>query len=279
MIDIEKVNSSYLHNIAFGFEAGLRVPEIRYIEKTPEDELQGMRSNGNWTEDSGMMIRKKDGSRIICIDFWDGEKFIYPHIAINDRRLLGGGQGPQLEANSVTLFRNIDRICIDEFRKIAHLIKQREDTYRGYVTLEVTITPTDTWFGSVGFGLVADYIFLLSKLYGIDISQDVPDWGIDHAHNFVCSLRLWAYPYSSVNNARVIEILPYQNGMDISYGEDCYIVMSGGKRIFDCWKRLYDSIPEGITEHGVCYRTDGDDLAKRTYHTLKKEEIICHGGG
>ena len=145
-------------------------------------------------------------------------------------------------------------------------------SFRSFAILPVLLLAS-----APAFGLVADYINLLSKLYDIDMEQQEPDFSRSHMYNFVCSLRLWGYPYTPENNARIIEMLPYDNGMDIAYADESYIVMSGGKRIYDCWKKLYDSIPKGIEEFGVCFRTDGDDMPRRVYHILKQDKMICRG--
>lgn len=276
MIDTVLINTSLKENFSFGWQAGLKMPDFKFYNATPPEEWAGITTNGKWIVEDGIAIRKKEGSSVACIDYWDGEKFCYPHIAINDKGLLNESQGPQLDANSVTLFRNRDRICRDEFRKIAHLIKQREFTYRGFVTLEVTLSPDGVWYNGIQFGLVEDYLFLLSKLYGIDlIDVDTPDWNAPTEYNFVCSLRMWTYEHDRKFQVIAIRTPDFIDGMNIESIENFIIVTSGGKRIYDCWKKLYESIPENLPSIGVCCRTDGDDFPKRIYHTLKQEKIIC----
>ncbi len=273
---IETITRSPLFNYSFAFDAGLHVPELKYLKNLSEDEIYEIQKDVRWLiKYPYFAVRRVDGVYATLIDYWDGERFSFPHVSFNNRYLLDGDQGVELGANAITLFKNRDRIGEEEFSKIGKTLADRGETEPTYVLLDCFISKNGIFFYGIDFDLVPDYLSVFSKLYGVGVEFfDYPNPTTPTIHNFSSSLRLYSYPYSPSDNIKMIESLPIDHRMELAITPECFIVLSSGKRVYDCWRNLYASIPIDLKEFGICYRTDGDKMAKDAFFKLKRDKYI-----
>lgn len=274
MLDTNVINVSAARKISFGFEAGLRVPELAYLKSLGEMKQKALFDDPNWAiyTDEGIAV-KESRHRYSIVGLWENGSLGFQHVIINDNALLSGGQGDLLDANAVTIFKNIHGIAGISVKKIERELNRKEYVERSFVEISLGVCEGEHCFHGISFGLVPDYVVALCELYGVKDTADVGScFDAELQQNFVSTLRLHAYPYDEIENVSVVENTPERlmAGMKLVEFADGYLVVGSGSRIYDAWRNLYKSINQAIRLYGVCYRVDGDRMAKEVYREMKR---------
>lgn len=268
---IQEVATQQQHNIGTAFELGF-APEIVFLKNQPPEVQQQYISNLGWDiHSTGIAIKRPEGYPLTFSKWYSEGDYFSPIIAIKDKYMLTEEQGPELEENCITMFHNWSPALDIYFEKMANLITEKEPGYIGLVAMDVILSQNAVYYRNIKFTENYDYFYCMAKLNGVSLeklSDNLRDGIHTKSEGFAASLRLYAYPYNSTKN----------KGFDLSDIEtheidDCMIKCGRGDTIKNTWKDIYKDLSQ-YTKHGLCYRTDGSDRARRTYNMLKREKYL-----
>ena len=260
MIDVSETPQ----NIALAFEIGLKVPETLFFGSFDDDKKKEVFMSGEWDVVApNLALAHKGDFELTCSAFWDGNKFSLWMLSFKDRYLLSGSQGGKLPENCLTIYPG----KIIQLKKQFKLLSARDPEYRGFINIDITPVNGKLYYKKIWFGAHWDFLHCLSELYEKPLDALFKTERIDDipVEGFACSTRLYAIPYDAIENKIAVE--------GFKEGEDCWIAVGRGKNIKETWHELYKSVT-GINKLGLCYRIDGDVMARRTFAYLKKEKYI-----
>lgn len=258
------------HEIALAYDMGLVVPDVKFIgnEDIELDNSWYMAIPGK------LIIKKIPGIDVSLSVWWDGEKFSFYTVVVSDPYMMNGGQGPALESNIITVFPGKIQCLKSPLSKLAAIIREREPYYKGFVILDVILNDQKAYYKRIHFGTTYDIIYAMGTL--VDMNPDdliafiERDGNMKKPEGFSASLRLYAYPYEPDLNFHVVISGPE---IKAHRGPECFFLTEKGRTIRETWKKIYKHT-YGLQEYGVCYRTDGDNKARKVFNRLKREHYL-----
>jgi hypothetical protein len=273
---IDRINTELSINIATAYEIALRTPDVKVLSKEPD--AQEIISSSDWEIYDGedIAIQKVNGCEITCHVSWDGEQFACWLISINDRWLLAGGQGAQLNSNCMTLFSGRCAAMDEYFNRLIPLIKKHD--HNGFVSIEVVFKEGYPIYKNIYFGFTQLQKNCLEELYELGSSELTLKTNngrpMDQfVRGFVGSMRIHAYPYMPDLNKSLGDAIMDNEKKIYLWDYDSHVVYKKGKNITETWRELYLEA-DVLKKYGACYRIDGDVKARRTFFRLKKDGII-----
>lgn len=271
---IDTINTQPQHNVALAFDIGLTVPEVRFLKALSESEREEVLASAKWTHHRsvGLIIQQLRGLDITQTFWWDGEKYRHNLLSIQDKNLLTGGQGVELESNLITLKYGYLDIANTQFSKLAKIIQSKDSSYRGFVSIDVLIKKGICYYNRIRFGVSYDFLYAMGKLYDLKadtlVSNLESNAPISPIHAFAGSIRVYAYPYEPEANMWLLE--PSDS---ILKGDESYIITGYGKNIGKCWNNIYKTIGN-LDNETICYRTDAHYRAAEVLGILKEKGHI-----
>ena len=258
------------HNLALAFDIGLEVPEFHLLRNKSEEEREQF-TPAEWRIIDDVAFKRIKGFDVTCLMFWTREKFRFQTIVINDNKLLTGGQGMELDYNCVTVFAGKIELGTQLNRLKKELI-EREPDFRGFITLDLTLTEHKIYYRHISFKVKEAYFYAIEALAGQSIGTILgaleADTPVEKPKGYGAALCLYEYPFNPVTNYPVENIVTHIDMYDMP------IVTGRGDKIKEAWDNVYKTIPDDVTYYNVCYRTDGDKLARDTAHFLFKHKKL-----
>jgi len=264
------------YNIALAFDIGLEVPELKYLRTIPEEERDAVVNDPfSWRiyPYLNLAIQRITGLEMTWTAWWDGERFKNITLSIQDKWLLDGNQGVELESNLVTVFKGETLTIGKHIGRLAKNIKEKDPEFKGFVSMDLIFKKGKAYYKAIHFGVSYDYVYCLSKMAGInpdllavklEKNEDV-NLELDYAG----SVRLWSYPYEAEYNKEVL----LENSEHILEGDESFICVCSGKSIACVWKRVYEVLHNSKL-YEACYRTDGHYRATDIIYKLRKMKYI-----
>jgi hypothetical protein len=275
---VERVNQEIHYNVAAAMDCmdvGLEVPELQFLRNMTREESDAIISNPEWEVmgDTGMVMKKVTGPEVFFHAFYKDEEFTCRTISISDPYLLNGNQGPWVGDNGTTLFCGSSESIEPTMEKLAQMASRKE-RYLGFINLGVVFNGGKPYYRSLVYGTTEKFVGTILRLYDAGISSFFSD-AMRETRNipvagYVAAIRLWAFPYSSVEQNRNLNV------KDIDYTEwdgESYIIHGKGNKIIDAWKDLYSRLPKN-GERGICFRTDGDVKPRRVMNELMRSKAL-----
>lgn len=261
------VNVDVQQNILAGIKAGLLIPLIKYRKKLTDEEDYELYHSKKWLPDGPVFIENIRGPRLTINGLWDGERILYPTLAMNFRGLLNNDQGVMLDSNAVTLFENKTGYGVKELEKLARYVNTHQP-YEGWMSLDIVVGPdASMYYNYVRIGIPVDFCVALESLYGVPYDQFQTHDNFPLADNFATVLKLYGYPYGE-DIAHLVGELP------VIWTGDSYVVTARSNKVNKAWAELYSQIPDHYSRIGLCYRTDGLTVSKRMFEELQNSEVF-----
>ena len=279
---IDNVNEQIQFNVALAYDIGLKVPSSIFLGNKTTAEVEEIIADSKWDiTDPLLAMLKVGGWDVTFSAWWSGEELSFHTVIINDRFLLTGQQGIKLNANCVTVFSGKSPAIQSIQKKLCALLKEKAPEYRGFVNLSVRLDGDKdnqiVYYQRIKFSTLPDYIYPQSKLANMSMEEMIAcmegEVAKDKPEGFGASLRLYSYPYETYSNKAAIIPWIDQYDFEVQESDETYLRIGKGKNIKDAWRDVYSGL-SGLNESGVCYRTDGDVLARRTFNYLKKEHYL-----
>lgn len=269
----ELCNNKMQYNISFAFDCGMLVPDLVYLGTLEPDQREEIFYSPAWDMVSmEMALAKIEGVPVVASAFWDGEEFSYYTLSSQDRHLLTGGQGEELNANLITLWSGQIDLLNKYFKKIGTTLKEKDPEFIGFVNLDTVLQKNKAYYRRLTFGATNDFIFCMTKLHDKD-REILTDGSDKNPEGYGASVRVHPYPYDQAINHELIEALRLDLPGCLEKCEECYVLSRKGDTIKKAWKEVYNNL-RGLERFGVCYRTDGGVQARRTFNDLKRRRYV-----
>lgn len=140
-MNLELANNSIQHNIAIGFETGLKIPDIRYDTKNADTK--------EWDVFNGFALKKTSNNDFTLSAYYDGE-FRFNTIILTDNMEFNRGRGRLLPSNIALMFNNRELFGMKWFKKLK-ISLLNDSGYEGFINLTVKPYNDEFYFGGVGF--------------------------------------------------------------------------------------------------------------------------------
>lgn len=229
--------SSPTKNIEYAFTLGMKVPEVKVFSSFDEAVQFAEGEERVWVyRGEGILMEQLEGPRFSYEARWDGEKWAIGNMAVEDRHLLSGGQGPVCKTNCITVFEHsVERSKMGKY--IRNVSPEVE-----VVRLNCVLNSGKAYYEQIEFGICEPRDVLIDMLS--------TESGI--GRGFACALMVYTYPYSP---------------------EESYFLYDKGESIKSAWNTLYMQTA-GLDQKGYCFRIDGDAQPRRTFHELKRTRFL-----
>lgn len=262
------LNQSPHYNMALAFDMKLTVPDIRHLDSMPEEQYFEIAFDPDWEVRLPVAIKRISGHRVNAHAFWDGQFSLFT-VSFWSHHMLTGDQGPRVEPDIITMFPGSLK-CLDKsWARLAERLANAD--YRGWVTIELTISPDREYYHDIIFGATKGWLATFEALMGTDFDTALAQK--DAAPNrFASSLQLRGFPYPGDNMEEVAEAV-FRNEVDVANLGTHFLVCRAGDTIKSTWKAIYRDVT-GLDALGVCFRTDGGEAAKRAYNELKRRRFL-----
>jgi len=269
----EKINFDIKNNIQLAYEIGLDVPKLKVLGVLTADENAEVRDSGEWQiVDNLVALKDEDGDKMVYTAWWDGEQFIAKVCTVHDPYLADGSRGPALEENCVTMWADPGKLMRKYFGKLSEILKTQHKDYQGFVSLDVKVSDHGIFYQTIRVGVTFDFACCFSTLYDVEIADIEEEIAIDTPtlDKYSGSMRIYIYPWHSLNNKKMLEGLDY--GVKMYEGTDSFIITGTGPQIFSTWNNIREKA-EGLPRYMV-FRCDGDKLARQTFKKMKSQRFL-----
>jgi hypothetical protein len=256
---LEEANHSYKQNLALAFRLGMNIPRIVYFEKAAEEDMNMVNSDpyGWRIIDNRLAVEKKKGMRVTYTTYYSGEEFTFFTASFHRRNILSGGLGSALDENLLTVF-HIDKCPI--IKKLESMIEVQPD-YKGIIQVEVLVDSNNKiWYEVIRMGANLEYLICLNALHSTGGTYPIED--IRFKKGFAVGCLVYYFPNLECNT-------DYDFIYETNVGG--YAVNSG-EQILPAWKELYRKLKD-LKDINLCYRNDGGDKERRSWHTLRKKSL------
>ncbi len=255
-MQIEEVNTSNKANLSLAFKIEMNIPRIEYLHNLEEEKMQEIEQNHrDWNISGSMAMEKKKGLRLTYTVYYDGEDILYTVNSFHRRNILSGGLGIAMEENLITVFHNETNPIMDKFEKIVELFPD----YKGLIQIETLIDGDNVhWYESIKFGVNIEWFMCLARLH----VEDIELFNISEAE-FKRGFGVGCIVYDFFNNRIDIDSEFIKDGLAFNADE----------RVGDAWKGLYKNLKE-LNLSDLCYRSDGGKREVKTWHSLRRKELI-----
>ena len=167
---IDKVNFEDHYNVAVAVEAGMDVPDVRFLRTMSQEEQDKVMSDPAWDAMSGgMLIEHIDGPECTFHAFHSDDGLSCRVVSVTDPELMAGGQGPDIEDNCTTVFcgrnKNID-LVID---KLLAMALKHDEKYTGFISVSVVFKDNIPRYRKITFGATFKFLLGVLALYDADM--------------------------------------------------------------------------------------------------------------
>lgn len=270
----DQINEQIQHQVALAFDVGMTVPEILFLGSLDPERREQIIYDPTWeitSRDIGMAMKKMDGIPIMASAWWSGDHFDFHTLAIQDRALLNGGQGPTLNSNIMTIWSWRLELLKKIFKKLSQKIMDKEPDYVGFINIELTLGDDLAYFRRIFFGATYDFLYCLSALHEKDLNI-LFDSRSENTRGFSSSVRLHAYPYGLPENKNLVDSIRDRMALpELKEGDETYICVRQGDTIRESWDRIMSDLGP-LGKHGICYRLDGSHYTRKIFNEIKRRQ-------
>lgn len=270
----QQLNTDARQQLYLAYEMGFPLPgDIIQLYQMPPHQVRQLSDDTNiLILDQDTAIVRPDGIEMSYSMFYNGEKMSLYTAIINDRYLLAGRQGPEMDINCLTLFCDKPAPIMPHVKKMIGILSQWIENFTGFITLDVTLAPDGPWFRRAHVKTVRpEYLETMARMVDLTVDELVAQIevgeDIQRPTGYGTCLQLYSYPYQVEDNFTLIPDL-VGAGVRCKEGYNGPVVVSYADTIKSAWKSLYKQIP---SINGVCFRADGDRYARQIFNKLKKE--------
>jgi hypothetical protein len=248
--------TAYEHfNYMAGFDFKLKMPDFLVLKNLGDDVVL---DKNKWIIRETVAIKKIDGIDVSFYAYWNGGEFINKIACLRYPGLLNGDQGLQLKDNLVTIFPDKSSIMNNHYKHASKTLINKQSEYVGYLGFDTTLLGYDAYYKKIHFDVSYDILYCLEQMYG------EPEIKNKAKSKFVCSQRIYDYPYNIISNMK-LEVI---GGIE---GDETWIIIESGDTIKDCWNKLDERL---AVYPDICFRTDGSKLTRQDYNELKRKKYL-----
>src|SRR6056297_2185456 len=173
--------SSPEKNIEYAFTLGMKVPEVKVFSSFDDAVVFAEGEERVWVyRGDGILMEQLTGPRFSYEARWDGEKWSNGNIAIEDRHLFSGDQGPVCKTNCLTVFEH----SVKRTKMSKHINKV--DPEVEVIRLNCVLHSGKAYYEQIEIGPCEPRDVLVDMLS--------TDNGI--GRGFACAMMVYTYPYS-----------------------------------------------------------------------------------
>jgi len=267
--------------------------DLTYISNSPE-EMISILKNYMPNRISGDYILQEyiEGDELSAEAWWNGKEFQLHNCTIEDKRFMVGGLGENVGSSINTVWK--DNPLNEQFNKLAEILTKDKIDYRGPIDFNCIWSGGKPYFLEATCRIGFDAIFCLLELTRQPL-HEIIDACLNGGEikslrdRYGSSIRISVKPYPNLKGLEKAKGLPVdikkKDGIwlnDILFkdeylcaGDDGNIcVVTGyGKTIKESWDVVYKRV-KNITIPDPQYRTDGSEITRRRFNSLKRHRII-----